>query len=1578
MMLILDIQGLSLRGIAHISAPGSVRIWQIAQALLEFENCGTPDPVGVPQGELPTLVASFDRGKSYVRVDPIDTLEESGLRSGMSVRALAERETRALRFLRERSYVCLAKTPGGQQAVFSLCEGENTVGSGQRERICLPEPLAAAQAGKVLLEITAEGAKVTARSLDPFEAPEVAHASASHPATLNLFTPCTLSIYPASSFFPNAASTPSMHSVPSGLATSSIPFGPATSSASLISATPATPSVPFAQKELRENIPRFRPRKYTVGTVKPKAFAFPRLPQPQMPQHLSWVSILMPAIIGIALFAFTRSPLTLLFVLGSPLIALGNWFDHRVRNRKKLSKHLQRFEEKMSSLQKECESALKEEMDAYQRKYPDAHELISAVFHQSPIIWSVQFPHPKHSPQLFLGFATVPTRITFEENSEVNEENECPQVEACRRSCEKLREESAQLERAPMGIDYEQLSHFGIVGSNVYRHSRAVQIAAQLACLISPQFFRCLIIVNQSHQQYWSWAQWFPHFRILFSQNSQEASMEKLCEILGEEIQKTSSFSRLYLVCEISSVPDMKTLYALLEETDTTQVHPIWLAAETADLPNKSNLWIEQIHEKEHTTANVGEFENENSLGFSRQLPFQIEADISRQEHSSYLRGEGEKQMLLTHSKPPSEQYLFEMAQILSHSACQESANLHNTLEWKIDFALLHSAEGSLHLQTIARNWNALQGLCSLATPIGKTKTGIYVLDLHAQGPHALVCGTTGSGKSEFLLTWMLSLAVSHPPSRINMLFIDFKGGATFAKLQYLPHSCGLVTDLSEDLADRVLVSLRAELRRREEVLADYAVSSLKELRKKYPQALMPQLIIVVDEFATLVEENPQFTSGIIDIAQRGRSLGVHMILATQQAGRAIGPAVRANTNVRIAFRTASAQESREIIDDSIAAEFSFETPGRAGVRVGNEEVQIMQSGYVNGTRVSDDFTIEWFTREFAGCGRISRELYAYPDEGNTGVRLVHTEEQKENEEENALETVIGLIRKTADLQKVPLAEKPWCEPLKNTIILEEYYKSLQEAGEKTAWVIGVMDEPQKQRQTPVYMNPLQSRTAVVIGGAQSGKTQTMKMFAKVAQNAARAECVRIGKQHQSEEETGVRSLAYENMASLTRLLWFCREEMRAVKPLTEDGNSEKGEQELLGEDSLPTDAGGTESLRAESLNLHVSEQSVSEEHISEGSISGQHVSSSHESTVPVLLLFDDIEEFYARAQKYAAYQWEEQLCELLADGAAKGIYVLAACARFSQIPPSARSLLHWKFVLAQTAEQELTYVHSGYPKIASHNKIPGRGFLAEQENKVIQLLSAENKNRERNEPLSATENKAVTAERVPKNAGNVSQNKSGQSQRGESRIVRWEQAEKKLRAQKTLIAHIFTGEEITLPPCGVWVVSGSDEEKRQELCNSILREEAEKEHDVARNETFDTSEKVPQENMTKSQRAKRTLEQVVQGLKTHRYTGVLELDTLHDPEVADLFCDHFAKLEQSEHLLIVHHDPTNTVLSWSVQKVLESARIKLSLTPSEKDPRNLIREPPCFPYEENRLQGAVEYGKKVFPVQYKMQKGKI
>ena len=331
----------------------------------------------------------------------------------------------------------------------------------------------------------------------------------------------------------------------------------------------------------------------------------------------------------------------------------------------------------------------------------------------------------------------------------------------------------------------------------------------------------------------------------------------------------------------------------------------------------------------------------------------------------------------------------------------------------------------------------------TLACVIGMGEHGPLSVDLVGDGPHALVGGTTGSGKSELLVTWVSALAGRYPPSEVTFLLVDFKGGAAFDAVRALPHCVGLITDLDEREALRALASLAAELRHRERVLRDAGARDIADPRGA---GRLPRLVIVVDEFATMLGAFPTLHALFVDIAARGRSLGVHLVLCTQRPAGVMRDALLANCSLRLSLRVNNAADSQAVIGTDAAARIDAGRPGRCVLRRGSAAAQLCQVATTN----DDD---------------IRAVLHDLP------------------------------------VSAVPV-RRPWLDPLPRRVTVEQVVALAGDPAQPTT-VLGLIDEPDLQRYSVAGYDPRADGHLLVVGGAGAGKSTVLAAIA--AQAAAQA-----------------------------------------------------------------------------------------------------------------------------------------------------------------------------------------------------------------------------------------------------------------------------------------------------------------------------------------------------------------------------------------------------------------------------------------------------------------------------------------
>lgn len=365
------------------------------------------------------------------------------------------------------------------------------------------------------------------------------------------------------------------------------------------------------------------------------------------------------------------------------------------------------------------------------------------------------------------------------------------------------------------------------------------------------------------------------------------------------------------------------------------------------------------------------------------------------------------------------------------------------------------------HTDEVRTGWSG--AVADLEIPLGIDHDGVpVVVDLARDGPHALVAGTTGSGKSELLRTLVIALALRNRPSRLSLLLVDYKGGSSLGECAGLPHTTGLVTDLDQHLAERMLTSLTAELRRREEALAAVGARDLLDYRGDD----IPRLVVVIDEFRVLAEELPEFLGGLVRLAAVGRSLGVHLVLATQRPAGVVSADLRANVNLRIALRVRDRADSIDVLEAPDAAELPEGRPGLALLRTGAappRQVQVVPAapgttGQHRPRDGSDAYRVEEVDGAWAGWSRLHAPVQGH---------------------ESGLGDLPALLSRVA-AQDGDRAARVWLPPLPDRV---------PAASAPGAWALA--DRPACQSQEALGWDG-RSHLAVV-GAARTGRTTALR-----------------------------------------------------------------------------------------------------------------------------------------------------------------------------------------------------------------------------------------------------------------------------------------------------------------------------------------------------------------------------------------------------------------------------------------------------------------------------------------------------
>ena len=443
----------------------------------------------------------------------------------------------------------------------------------------------------------------------------------------------------------------------------------------------------------------------------------------------------------------------------------------------------------------------------------------------------------------------------------------------------------------------------------------------------------------------------------------------------------------------------------------------------------------------------------------------------------------------------PSYTFFFEkMGKQLSDIPIKYTATSTMSLPTSYTFLEMYDV-GKIEQLNILKRWKTNDSTVSLQAPIGIDSAGMpIVLDIHEKfhGPHGLVAGSTGSGKSEFIITYILSLAINYHPDDVTLILIDYKGGGlagAFKKANIqLPHLVGVITNIDKNGLQRSLVSIQSELRSRQ-VLFNEAREKTNEgtidiykYQKLYHEGIVdkpiPHLLIICDEFAELKQQQEDFMDELISVARIGRSLGVHLILATQKPAGIVNDQIRSNSKFSICLKVQDKEDSVDVIGRPDAAD--LKRAGQFYMQVGNNEYFALgQSAWAGAQYIPSDTikkNVENSIRFISNIGDVIKEV------GNSKKTIGKASGEQ-------LTNIVEYICQIAKYEHIQ-AEPLWMENIPEEIFIEDVKQKYNIKVEKNVInpVIGEYDDPFNQRQGIVQIDFSTQGNVVIYGNAESGR----------------------------------------------------------------------------------------------------------------------------------------------------------------------------------------------------------------------------------------------------------------------------------------------------------------------------------------------------------------------------------------------------------------------------------------------------------------------------------------------------------
>lgn len=625
---------------------------------------------------------------------------------------------------------------------------------------------------------------------------------------------------------------------------------------------------------------------------------------------------------------------------------------------------------------------------------------------------------------------------------------------------QQLAEEYKFIPNAPIVVDLKNTNAVGVVGDELRQIEMMKIMTLDLATRHYFNDLKMLFVLGEESEQRLSWLRWLPHV---------ENESLGVHNIVCDEESKNSLFEFLFV--ELSSREQQKRKY------------PNYIVFVMDDKGIKSHPMSKYISKAKEYGFVFVFFEKRQDL-----LPQGCDEVISLERGSNratLIKVANLNDKKIFSYSPMRDEDLERVAVTLS-PVYSEEVSLENSLTKNIT---LYEMLGIFSPEDIdlESNWHRAAVYRSLAAPLGvKANDEMVYLDLHekAHGPHGLVAGTTGSGKSELLQSYIISAAILFHPYEISFVIIDFKGGGMANQFRALPHLVGAITNIDGREIDRSLKSIKAELQKRQRLFADAGVNKIDDYIKMFKagevQIPLPHLVIVVDEFAELKADQPEFMKELISAARIGRSLGVHLILATQKPAGQVNEQIWSNSKFKLCLKVATPQDSNEVIKSPLAAE--IREPGRAYLQVGNNEIfELFQSAYSGGpSKVDGSNTKEFVVYELSTWGK---------------RKPVFTQKKKKSEgsDISQLDAVVKHIEDYCDSAGIERLPSICLPALVEYITIPENIEEYS----LTSIPIGIYDNPDSQYQGYAYFDFCNENT-LIIGSTMTGKTNLIQSIIRM------------------------------------------------------------------------------------------------------------------------------------------------------------------------------------------------------------------------------------------------------------------------------------------------------------------------------------------------------------------------------------------------------------------------------------------------------------------------------------------------
>lgn len=726
--------------------------------------------------------------------------------------------------------------------------------------------------------------------------------------------------------------------------------------------------------------------------------------------------------------------------------------------------------------EKDVEMILNDNRRILNDLYPADDKCIEIILNQTPRLWERQITEEDFLT-IRLGEGDVPSNldISASDNDSLNAEKETSDL------MDECIARAKVLKNGPVLVNLSQFNIFGVMCKNEQLKNKYIRnLLLQLITFQSYDELKLVFLLKDNKDNEWNFAKMLPHIWDNARKVRYFADTPSEVGIISQYVEDI--FRRRVNQQEESR--SNKTTYA--------DYKPYYLII-TDDYKNVEDLNIVKDILKSDQNYGFGLlFASDSILNLPNECKHFVDIDNNR---GALLTSDDIKASRIDFNIHLSEIFSFEkISQILSNILIKYSDEKEMMLPTNYTFLEMYNV-GNIDQLHISERWRENDSTVSLNAPVGIDGAGKLIsLDAHEKfhGPHGLIAGSTGSGKSEFIITYILSLAINYHPNDVQFVLIDYKGGGLAGAFKrpelQLPHLVGTITNIDKSSLQRSLESIESELKSRQVKFSMASIETgestmdIYKYQRYYHNGVLKEpishLFIISDEFAELKQQEPEFMDELISIARIGRSLGVHLILATQKPGGVVNDQIRSNAKFGVSLKVQTTSDSRDIIGIPDAAKLT--NAGQFFLKVGNDDyLALGQSAWTgavyipsNEVRKDYDNSIEFIS----STGRILKKV--------DDIKRVNAESKGEQ-----LTNIVKYISDLAKMKKLK-EESLWLPPIPENIYVKEIRNKYKLKVDKSIVnpVIGEYDDPSTQSQNVVQLDLTTGGNVIIYGNAVSGK----------------------------------------------------------------------------------------------------------------------------------------------------------------------------------------------------------------------------------------------------------------------------------------------------------------------------------------------------------------------------------------------------------------------------------------------------------------------------------------------------------